>query len=85
MSRYKDIYDATTSIKSILRYDAIIDESGIIYKDCGDYLQMIVPVKTKTGDKKDHDTYEIHYDSNGSISKIVGHYNNTYFTGTKYY
>ena len=70
---------AKITILDILKYDAVQDESGVIYKDMGTYVQMLVPMKNAKG----HDTYEFYYDANGRIIKIVGHSTNSGFTGTK--
>ena len=67
------------TILDMLKYDAIQDADGIIYKDLGDYVQLLVPMNNKKG----HDTYDFYYDSNGKITKIVGHRTNSGFTGTK--
>ena len=64
-----------------MREDAIHDESGIIYKDMGRYVQMLVPMKNDKG----HDTYEVYFGDDGSIEKIVGHSGNSGFVGTRYY
>lgn len=69
------------SVLDVLRYDAVQDPDGVIYKDMGDYVQMLVPMNNDKG----HDTYEVYYDDFGRISKIEGHYNNSGFSGTKYF
>ena len=79
--KYYDVKNAKISILDMLKYDAIQDEDGIIVKDKGECVQMLVPMNNKKG----HDTYEIYYDDYGHICKIVGHWNNSGFTGTKYY
>jgi len=76
---YFDPHKAKITILDMLKYDAIQDESGVIYKDMGNYVQMLVPMKNAKG----HDTYEVYYDGSGRISKIVGHGTNSGFTGTK--
>lgn len=76
---YLDPHKAKITILDMLKYDAIQDESGIIYKDMGNYVQMLVPMNNAKG----HDTYEVYYDENGRIAKIIGHSNNSGFTGTK--
>ncbi|MDQ0359973.1 hypothetical protein [Breznakia pachnodae] len=77
---YYDVRNAKLSILDMLKYDAIQDEDKIIYKDMGRYVQMLVPMNNS----KLHDTYEVYFDSNGRISKIIGHDTNTGFRGTKY-
>ena len=72
---------AKISILDMLKYDAIQDEQGIIYKDMGNYIQLLVPMKND----KQHDTYEIYYNSDGRMEKVVGHRGNSGFTGTKYF
>ena len=63
----------------MLKYDAIQDEDGVIQKDMGRYVQMLVPMKNGKG----HDTYEVYFSDNGRIEKIVGHSGNSGFVGTK--
>ena len=69
------------SVLDMLKYDAIQDPDGIIYKDMGDYVQMLVPMNNK----KEHDTYEVYFDENQKIAKVVGHSGNSGFSGTKDY
>ena len=76
---YYDVKNAKITILDMLKYDAIQDESGIIYKDMGKYVQMLVPMKNDKG----HDTYEVHFDDDGHIAKIVGHSGNSGFVGTR--
>ena len=76
-----DVRNAKLSILDILKYDAIQDEDGIIYKDTGRYVQMLVPMRND----KDHDTYEVYFSESGRIEKIIGHSNNSGFTGTRYF
>ena len=78
---YYDVRNAKITILDMLKYDAIQDETGIIYKDMGEYVQMLVPMNNKKG----HDTYEVYYKANGRIDKIVGHSTNSGFTGTKFF
>ena len=77
---YYDVHSAKLTILDMLKYDAIQDEDGVIYKDMGYYVQMIVPMKNDKG----HDTYDFYYDDNGNLVKIVGHSSNTGFSGTKF-
>ncbi len=76
MGQY-DVRNAKITILDMLKYDAIQDEDGIIYKDMGRYVQMLVPMQNGKG----HDTYEVHYDGSGRIEKIVGHKGNSGFVG----
>lgn len=76
-----DVRNAKITILDMLKYDAIQDEEGIIYKDMGTYVQMLVPMQNDKG----HDTYEVYYSSSGKIEKIVGHSTNSGFSGTKYF
>jgi len=76
---YYNVRDAKLSILDMLKYDAIQDEEGIIYKDTGAYVQMLVPMNNGKG----HDTYEVYFDSSGRIEKIVGHSGNSGFVGTR--
>lgn len=78
---YYDVRNAKITILDMLKYDAIQDETGIIYKDMGEYVQMLVPINNKKG----HDTYEVYYKENGKIDRIVGHSTNSGFTGTKHF
>ena len=78
---YYDVRNAKITILDMLKYDAIQDEDGIIYKDMGLYVQMLVPMQNSKG----HDTYEVYFSDSGRIEKIVGHSDNSGFTGTKYF
>lgn len=78
---YYDVRNAKITLLDMLKYDAIQDEDGVIYKDMGNYVQMLVPMNNSKG----HDTYEVYFSSSGRIEKIVGHWNNSGFTGTKYF
>lgn len=71
-SNYDIMRDALTEIKNVLRYDTVIDEDGTIIKDCGDYLQMIVPIKNST---KGYNTYDIYYENN-RIKEVLSHRTN---------
>ncbi len=71
----------SVSILDMLKYDAIQDADGVIIKDLGYCLQMLVPMKNNKG----HDTYEVYLRDNGTIEKVVGHSTNSGFTGTKYF
>ncbi len=77
---YYDVRNAKITILDMLKYDAVQDEDGVIVKDMGSYLQMLVPMNNSKG----HDTYEFYYNSNGRLEKIVGHSSNSGFSGTKY-
>lgn len=59
--------EALQEIKQVLKYDTVIDEDGAIIKDCGDYLQMLVPIKNSS---KGYNTYEIYYNASGEIKKV---------------
>lgn len=72
-NNYEIMRDALQEIKQVLRYDTVIDEDGTIIKDCGDYLQMIVPIKNST---KGYNTYDIYYNANGRIEKVLSHRTN---------
>lgn len=76
---YYDVRDAKLSILDMLKYDAIQDEDGIIYKDMGGYVQLLVPMQNSKG----HDTYEVYYNDNGQIREIIGHSGNSGFTGSR--
>ena len=76
---YYDVRNAKITILDMLKYDAIQDEDGVICKDMGKYVQMLVPMDNSKG----HDTYDFYYDDNGKLIKIVGHSGNSGFTGTK--
>ena len=78
---YYDVKNAKLTILDMLKYDAIQDESCVIYKDMGRYVQMLVPMKNDKG----HDTYEVYFNESGRIEKIVGHSTNSGFAGTKYF
>lgn len=83
-SKYSIIRDGVTTIASLLKYDTVIDEQGVIYKDCGDYCQMVVPVYVKGSSVKDHNTYEVYYDDSGNIVRIYSHPTNSGPTGVIY-
>lgn len=78
---YYDVRSAKLTILDMLKYDAIQDEDGVIYKDMGSYVQMLVPMKNNKG----HDTYEVYFNSSGRIEKVIGHNGNSGFVGTKYF
>lgn len=80
MGKY-NVRNAKVSILDMLKYDAVQDEDGVICKDMGGYLQMLVPMKNEKG----HDTYDFYFSESGRIEKVVGHSSNTGFTGTKYF
>ena len=77
---YYDIRNAKLSILDMLKYDAIQDVDGVIYKDMGNYVQMLVPMQNN----KWHNTYEVYFFENGRIEKVIGHSGNSGFVGTKY-
>lgn len=76
---YFDVKNAKISLLDMLKYDAIQDAEGIIYKDMGSYVQMLVPMKNG----KAHDTYKVFFDGNGKIEKVEGHRGNSGFVGIK--
>lgn len=78
---YYDVENAKLTILDILNYDAIQDKDGIIYKDKGQCIQMLVPMQNS----KAHDTYDVYFNCNGRIEKIIGHSGNSGFSGTKYF
>lgn len=78
---YYDVRNAKITILDMLKYDAIQDEDGVIYKDMGRCAQMLVPMKNDKG----HDTYDVYFSDNGRIEKIVGHSGNVGFVGTKHF
>lgn len=80
-SNYEIMREALQEIKQVLRYDTVIDEDGTIIKDCGDYLQMIVPIKNST---KGYNTYDIYYYPSGGIEKVLSHSTNSGPTGQIY-
>ena len=53
---YYDVRNATLTLLDLLKYDAIQDPDGVIYKDTGKYVQMLVPMDNG----KEHDTYEVY-------------------------
>lgn len=72
-SNYEKMREALQSIQQVLRYDTVIDEDGTIVKDCGDHLQMIVPIKNSA---KGYNTYEVYYSSDNRIEKVISHKTN---------
>lgn len=77
---YYDVRNATLTLLDLLKYGAIQDPDGVIYKDTGKYVQMLVPMDNG----KEHDTYEVYFDDSGRVEKIVGHSTNSGFSGVKY-
>lgn len=77
---YYDVRNAKISLLDMLKYDAIQDPDGVIYKDTGKYVQMLVPMNNNKG----HDTYEVYFDDMGHVEKVVGHSSNSGFSGVKY-
>ena len=55
---YYDVHNATLTLLDLLKYDAIQDPDGVIYKDTGKYVQMLVPMDNS----KEHDTYEVYFE-----------------------
>lgn len=78
---YYDVKKAKVSILDMLKYDAVQDVDGVICKDMGGYVQMLVPMNNANA----HDTYEVYFTADGQIEKVFGHPKNSGFTGTKYY
>ena len=78
---YYDVRNAKISILDMLKYDAIQDADGIIYKDMGRYVEMLVPMNNAKG----HDTYDVYFNADGRIEKVCGHSGNAGFTDTKYF
>ena len=76
-----DVRNAKLSSLDMLKWDAIQDVDGVICKDMGNKLQMLVPMKNSKG----HDTYDVYLTSSGRIEKVFGHPGNSGFTGYKYY
>ena len=83
-STYIELRDGLSEISSMLKYETVIDEQGVLYKDCGNYLQMIVPVQTAGKRSKDHNTYDLFMDDSGRIIRIESHRSNSGPTGTIY-
>lgn len=83
-SSYETMREGLTTISSLLKYDTEIDEQGVIYKDCGDYLQMIVPMRIAGKGSKDHNTYDVYVDDNGRIVSVISHSSNSGPTGQIY-
>lgn len=82
--KYSELRDGVTTIASLLRFDTVIDEEGVIYKDYGDHCQMIVPIHVKGAVKKDYNTYELYFDDSGRIVRIRSHSSNHGPTGDIY-
>ena len=78
---YYDVRNAKISILDMLKYDAIQDADGVIYKEMGNYVQMLVPMKNQ----KSHDTYRVYFTDDGKIYKVIGDNGNSGFVGTKYF
>ena len=79
MANY-NVREAKISILDMLKYDAIQDTDGVIIKDMGRYVQMLVPMNNS----KKHDTYDVYFNDNtGKIERIEGHRSNSGFKGTK--
>ena len=78
---YYDVRNAKVSILDMLKYDAIQDTDGVICKDMGSYLQMLVPMKNDKG----HDTYRVYLKPDGRIDHVIGDSGNSGFVGTRYY
>lgn len=78
---YYDVRNAKLTLLDMLRYEAIKDDAdGVICKDMGRYVQMLVPMNNSKG----HDTYDFYFDDSGRLERIEGHSTNTGFTGIKY-
>ena len=79
--KYKVMREGLQTITSLLKYDTVIDEAGVIIKDCGDYLQMICPIKNSA---KGYNTYDIFLDGRDHIKEVYSHKTNTGPTGRIY-
>lgn len=66
--------EALREIKQVLKYDTVIGDDGTIIKDCGNYLQMIVPIKDSA---KGYNTYDIYCDESGKIELVLSHKTNS--------
>lgn len=78
-SNYEVMREALQSIQQVLKYDTDIAEDGTIIKDCGDYLQMIVPMDNSKG----YNTYDVYMGPNG-IERVLSHSSNSGPTGQIY-
>ena len=79
MSKYMNPKDIELSIKDMIKYDARKDPDGVIYKEMGGYVQMLVPMDNPEG----HDTYEVYFRDDGSIDYVIGHDHNSGFSGKR--
>ena len=65
---YYDVRNAKISILDMLKYDAIQDADGVICKDMGRYVQMLVP----TNNAKGHDLMMCILPLMGGLRKSAG-------------
>ena len=75
---YYDVRNAELSVMDMLKYDAIKDKDGVIVKDMGSHVMVLVPMENK----KAHDTYRVYYDEDGRIREITGDNGNSGFVGS---
>ena len=73
--------NAKISILDMLKFDAVQDTDGVICKEMGTYVEMLVPMKNAKG----HDTYKVYFTDNGNIEKVIGDNGNSGFVGTKFF
>ena len=78
---YYDVRNAKISILDMLKFDAVQDTDGVICKEMGTYVEMLVPMKNAKG----HDTYKVYFTDNGNIEKVICDNGNSGFVGTKFF
>ena len=64
---YYDVRNAKISILDMLKFDAVQDTDGVICKEMGTYVEMLVPMKNAKG----HDTYKVYFTDNGNIENSL--------------
>ncbi len=65
-------YDIKSAIKDVIRYGDVTVGDNYVFKDHGSYIEANVDANNSKG----HVSFDIYYDSNGKITKIVPHSSN---------
>lgn len=79
---YFNLKNYFPTLQEWIRYDCDITwDDYSVTKNHGDFVQIMFTSSAA----KAHDTYDMYFDENGRLIKVVGHKGNAGFEGTKYY
>lgn len=62
-------YTIENAIREAARYDGIYVGDHYVMKDHGDYIEVNIDAENK----KEHISFDLYYDKEGNITKIVKH------------